>query len=91
MIAAQSAAVGFLSTVLWIYWLILIARVLSSWLPPPTSPAARTILRLLHAVTDPILRPLRQMIPPVRVGGAALDLSPIILFVIIGAVLGALR
>ncbi len=29
---------------------------------------------------EPILRPIRNVIPPVRIGGAALDLSPLVLF-----------
>ena len=29
---------------------------------------------------EPILRPIRNIIPPVRIGGAALDLSPLVLF-----------
>jgi len=30
---------------------------------------------------EPILRPIRAVVPPVRMGGAALDLSPLILIV----------
>ena len=63
------------------YFVILFARILSSWFPPPRSPAGRTILGILHDLTDPVLRPLRNLIPPVRMGMAALDLSPIILFI----------
>jgi len=33
---------------------------------------------------DPILRPVRAVIPPIRVGGAALDLSPLILILGVG-------
>lgn len=35
----------------------------------------------LSKVFDPILRPIRAVIPPVRLGGAALDLSPLILLI----------
>jgi YggT family protein len=34
----------------------------------------------LSRVVDPILRPIRSVIPPVRLGAAALDLSPLVLF-----------
>ncbi len=34
--------------------------------------------RLSRAI-DPILRPIRNVVPPLRIGGAALDLSPLIL------------
>jgi YggT family protein len=57
-------------------WLIL-ARALMSWFVSPGShhPAAR----LLRRLTDPVLRPLAGMLPPM--GGV--DLTPIIAFVAI--------
>ena len=39
----------------------------------------RTVLRILYALTEPVFRPIRKIIPPM--GG--LDLSPIVVFVII--------
>lgn len=62
-----------------IYYLILIARIILSWvpsLPEPVEPLARFV----RAVTDPLLIPLRRVMPPVRVGPGALDLSPLVLF-----------
>ena len=41
----------------------------------------RRIYDFLSRIIEPILRPIRAVIPPVRVGGAALDLSPLILIV----------
>ena len=38
-----------------------------------------SVWRILNQVTDPILRPIRRVIPPV--GG--LDLSPLVVFVVI--------
>jgi len=35
----------------------------------------------LTKVIEPVMRPIRQVIPPVRLGGAAVDLSPLILIV----------
>jgi len=35
----------------------------------------------LSRVIEPILKPIRAVIPPVRMGGAALDLSPLILII----------
>jgi YggT family protein len=37
----------------------------------------------VYAVTEPVLRPIRGLLPPVRMGAMAFDLSPIIVFVII--------
>jgi YggT family protein len=33
----------------------------------------------LSKVIEPVLRPIRAVVPPVRMGGANLDLSPLIL------------
>jgi YggT family protein len=41
-------------------------------------------------VTDPILNPLRSIIPPIRTGGIALDLSPMILMLGLFLLAGAL-
>ena len=51
----------------------------------------RTALDLLDDVTDPVLRPLRAMIPPVRAGGVGLDLSIIVAFVVLAVVRTALN
>ncbi len=34
----------------------------------------------LASVINPVLAPIRSVLPPVRLGGAALDLSPLVLF-----------
>lgn len=39
----------------------------------------RRIYDLLSRAIEPMLRPIRAVVPPVRMGGAALDLSPLIL------------
>lgn len=36
----------------------------------------------IYAVTDPPLRALRRMIPPLRIGGFALDLAFLVLFIL---------
>ena len=66
-----------------IYWFILLVRILASWFPPPRSGPLRGALRFVYEVTDPILRPLRNLIPPLRAGAMAIDFSPIILFIVI--------
>lgn len=73
--------------VLLVYWIILFIRVLSSWFRVPPSGPIRSLLGFVYSVTEPLMRPLRNMLPPVRIGGMGLDLSPIILFVVIGILL----
>jgi YggT family protein len=43
--------------------------------------------RLLGRICEPVLRPVRRLIPPVRIGGAALDLSVIIVWLAITLVI----
>jgi len=39
----------------------------------------RKVYDALSKIIEPVLRPIRSVVPPVRVGGAALYLSPLIL------------
>jgi len=70
--------------ILEIYKWIVIAAVIVSWLTAFNvinvhNNFVRTLLRILMALTEPVFRPIRRIIPPV--GG--LDLSPIVVFVLI--------
>ena len=56
------------------YWLILI-RALISWVNPDPFNA---IVQFLYRTTDPILNPIRRLLPPM-----AIDISPIIAFLAI--------
>jgi YggT family protein len=73
-----------LIAVLDIYKWIVIAAVIVSWLTAfnvinQYNNLVRTLLRILIALTEPVFRPIRKIIPPL--GG--LDLSPLIVFLII--------
>ena len=67
-----------------VYWFILFARIIASWIRPPMEGPLHTLWRVLYDLTDPVLRPFRNLIPPIRMGAMAMDLSPILVFVIIG-------
>ena len=75
-----------LATVLWLYWLVLIGRLVfdlvqifaRSWQPRgPILLLAETI----YSLTDPPLRLLRRFIPPLRLGGVQFDLAFLILII----------
>ena len=61
-----------------LYLVFVFARILLSWFPLDPRGAMATVAGFLFTVTDPVLGPLRRAIPPVRLGAAALDLSPLI-------------
>lgn len=41
----------------------------------------RTVYTTLSRGIDPVLAPIRRVMPPVRIGNAGLDLSPLVLFI----------
>jgi len=71
---------GFISYLITLYTYIVIAGVIMSWLMAfnivnPYNPVVRSIWQALNAVTEPLLRPIRRLMPDL--GG--LDISPVIL------------
>ena len=64
------------------YVVILIVRAVVSWFPITPGTPLETAARVLERMTEPLLRPIRRLLPPVRAGGMAIDLS--ILVAIIG-------
>jgi YggT family protein len=66
-----------LHLVLQIYIWILVARAIISWVnPDPSNP----IVRFLHRATEPVLRPVRNVLP---LQGLGLDLSPLVVLLAI--------
>lgn len=68
-------------TALQIYWIVVIGRIILEWIPVSYDHPVARIRSVLRSATEPVLAPLRAMLPPVRMGGMGLDLSPIILLV----------
>ena len=57
-------------------WVMVFAR---NWRP---SGAAAAVLELVYSATDPPLKALRRVIPPLRLGSFALDIAFILLFIV---------
>jgi YggT family protein len=73
-----------------LYFIAIFARILLSWFPiSPDSPFA-TIFGFLYNITEPVLGPVRRLLPPIGMGGMGLDLSPIIVFFGLQILMGAL-
>jgi YggT family protein len=68
-------------TLLSIYSWIIIARIIFSWVRVEPGTPVASIYSVVFNLTEPVLGPLRRAIPPMRMGMAALDLSPIIVFI----------
>ncbi len=81
---ALFAALGLLRTVLWIYFFSIFLYAMLSLIAPGTYSPAQALLTTL---CEPVLRPLRRLIPPL----AQLDLSPLWAGILIQALLILLR
>ena len=63
------------------FWIILIARIILSWVTMFWSPPSglSPVIRVVYDLTEPIMGPVRRIMPPM--GG--FDLSPILIFIIL--------
>jgi YggT family protein len=75
--------VSLICLALTLFLVLVFVRIVLSWFPPGGA-LLDSAQRFSFAATEWALGPLRRVIPPVRLGGAALDLSPTI--VIIGII-----
>jgi YggT family protein len=74
--------------VLWIFFILLIARLVldyvqmfaRSWRP---SGPLLVVAEVIYTVTDPPLRALRKVIPPLKLGSITLDMSFLVLVVLV--------
>jgi YggT family protein len=82
------AVVGtIIELLLWFYILLLLARLVAEWVQmfarawQPSGPVL-ILLEAVYSVTDPPLRLIRRLMPPLRLGGMALDLSILLVLLI---------
>jgi len=72
--------VNFLQLLISVLMLLVIARVLVSWLAPS---GGGGLVAFIYQATEPILAPIRRLVPPT--GG--LDWAPLIVLLLIGLLL----
>ena len=74
--------------VLYLYLLVLFARLILSWVQVfsrdwrPKGPVL-VVAEAVYSLTDPPLNALRRVLPPLRIGGVALDLAFFVLVLIL--------
>ncbi len=64
-----------------LYVVAIFVRIVLSWFPLDPNGFMATVAGFLYMLTDPVLAPLRRMLPAVRIGSVALDLSPIVVII----------
>jgi YggT family protein len=85
---------NYVGTLVTVYTVLIFIRILMSYFRSiPYNRALDVVLRFVTDVTDPYLNLFRRFIPPVRIGPAALDLTPmiaVIVLIVVGRVLQSL-
>ena len=73
------------------YIVLIVARALLSWFPmSPGTPLARVNSYLVR-ITEPVLAPVRRILPPIGVGGQGIDLSVLIVVIVAQVIVGVLE
>jgi len=73
--------IAFLAVEIWL--LCAIGRALLSWFPISYDSVAHRVNSVLVRITEPVIAPVRRLMPPVRAGGIGIDLSFIAVFIVL--------
>jgi YggT family protein len=69
----------YVQTLTLVYLVLIFIRIILTWIPRvPYNRWLNGFLKFVSDVTDPYLNLFRRILPPVRLGPGALDLSPIV-------------
>ena len=82
-----------IQTALTVYIFIIAGRFLLSWVPLRSGTLVYRVYVVLYDASEPYLRLFRPYIPIVRLGNAALDLSPLVglgILILASIIVGAL-
>lgn len=84
----MNPVLSFIGFLIWIFFLAMIGRLIFDWIQVFSRdwrPRGVVLLAVegIYSVTDPPLKALRRVIPPLRIGGISLDLAFMLLFFIV--------
>ena len=86
----RTEVADYLQTLLLVYLVLIFVRIIMTWIPRiPYNRWLDMVLTFVKDVTDPYLNLFRRIIPMVRMGPGALDLSPIVatfVLIIVGGI-----
>jgi len=66
-----------------LYLIAFLLRIGLSWFPPPRGNFMIGVNRFLFSITEPVLAPVRAVLPPVQMGSMAVDLSPTVVILVL--------
>ncbi|MGO9198535.1 MAG: YggT family protein [Acidimicrobiales bacterium] len=82
--------IGIIRLVCLLFLISLWARMILSYVSVMPGSGLESFNRVMVAITDPVLLPVRRVIPPARIGGGALDLSPLVVSIAVIIVINLL-
>lgn len=77
------SAIRIVDGLLYVFYLLLTARILLTWFPARSGGLLADIIDVLNSLTEPLLAPIRKILPPIPMGAMYLDLSPLILLLLL--------
>ena len=84
----MQAIAGVLYTLLTLFFFLLIIRLVVGWIQvfardwTPRGPVL-VVLEVVYSITDPPINAVRRIIPPLRIGGIALDMGLLVVFILV--------
>lgn len=72
-----------IKTLLDVFSFILVIRIVLSWVHSRPGGFLADVADVVFSLTEPLLAPIRKIIPPIAMGMGYLDLSPLILMVLL--------
>jgi YggT family protein len=81
--SVPAVLITFLQLLSTLLWVLILARVIISWTNPR---GGGSLVAFVYQVTEPILAPIRRVLPPT----SGIDWSPLIAMLILGAITRAM-
>ena len=84
-----------LHLIVWVYLLVVFGRLILDWIRVfardwRPKGVMLVVAETVYTLTDPPLRALRKVVPPLRIGGVALDLAFLLMVVVLYVLLAIL-
>ncbi|TWP35178.1 YggT family protein [Leekyejoonella antrihumi] len=92
----MSGVLAIVSLVLYLFFVVLIGRLVLDWVQvfarewKPKGPVL-VVAEVVYTVTDPPLKLLRRVIPPLRIGSVGIDVGFLVLLLAVSLLLNILK
>ena len=66
-----------------LYIIAMVGRFILSWFPVAHDSPVAMVSTVLFTITEPLLAPVRKLVPPIRIGAGLMDVSAIIVLIVL--------